>query len=81
MGLTPQHFHTIPTSCAILLPLTQYALCCVQRRVVEGSGVSSGAWEGSAFCCAWRVSYVEVCYNVVAILSMAVMAVCRNYIA
>ena len=48
---------------------------------MEGSGVSSGAWEGSAFCCAWRVSYVEVCCNVVAILSMAVMAVCRNYIA
>ena len=25
----------------------------------------------SAFCCAWRVSYVEGCRNVVAILSMA----------
>ena len=36
---------------------------------------------GSAFCCAWRVSYVEVCCNVVAILSMADMAVCRNCIA
>ena len=23
MGMTPQHFHTIPTSCAILPPLTQ----------------------------------------------------------
>ena len=24
-SMTPQHFHTIPTSCAILPPLTQYA--------------------------------------------------------
>ena len=42
---TPQHFHTIPTSCAILPPLTQICfvfVSCVQRRVVEGSGVSSG---------------------------------------
>jgi len=23
MGMTPQHFHTIPTSCAIMPPLTQ----------------------------------------------------------
>ena len=44
-SMTPQHFHTIPTSCAILPPLTQicYAfVSCVQRRVVESSGVSSG---------------------------------------
>ena len=43
MGLTAQHFHTIPTSCGVLLPLTQYALfvSCVHRGVVEGSGVGS----------------------------------------
>ena len=43
--MTPQHFHTIPTSCAILPPLTQICfvfVSCVQRRVVEGSGVGSG---------------------------------------
>ena len=35
MGMTPQHFHTIPTSCAILPPLTQICfvfVSCVQRR-------------------------------------------------
>ena len=42
MGLTPQHFHTIPTSCAILLPLQFVFVSCVERRVVEGSGVGSG---------------------------------------
>ena len=44
MGMTPQHFHTILTSCAILPPLTQIwfvFVSCVQR-VVEGSGVGSG---------------------------------------
>ena len=46
MGVTAQHFHTIPTSCGVLLPLTQYALfvSCVHRGVVEGGG------EGSAGC-------------------------------
>ena len=43
LGMTPQHFHTIPTSCAILPPITNM-LCvfvsCVQR-VVEGSVVGS----------------------------------------
>jgi len=43
MEMTPQHFHTIPTSCAILPPLIYtYMLCmfvsCVQG-VVEGSMV------------------------------------------
>ena len=41
-GKSPQHFHTILTSCAILLPLTQIYfvfVSCVQRRVVEGNGV------------------------------------------
>ena len=45
MGMTPQHLHTIPTSCAILLPLTQICfvfVSCVQRRVFRGSGVGSG---------------------------------------
>ena len=44
-SMTPQHFHTIPTSCAILPPLTQICfvfVSCVQRRVVEGSGVGRG---------------------------------------
>ena len=45
MEITPQHLHTIPTSSTILLPLTQICfvfISCMQRRVVEGSGVSSG---------------------------------------
>jgi len=40
--MTPQHFHTIPTSCAILPPLRPICfvfVSCVQRRVVEGSVV------------------------------------------
>ena len=43
-SMTPQHLHTIPTSCAILPPLGQicYAfVSCVQKRVVEGSVVES----------------------------------------
>ena len=43
--MTPQQFHTIPTSCAIFPPLTQIGfvfVSCVQRRVVKGSGVGSG---------------------------------------
>ena len=43
--LDPKHFHTIPTSCAILPPLTQICfvfVSCVQRKVVEGSVVGSG---------------------------------------
>ena len=58
--MTPQHFHTIHTSCAILLPLTQICfvfVSCVQRRVVEGSEVGSGRRvvhfdvHGSELCC------------------------------
>ena len=37
MGMTTQYFHTIPTSCAILLPLSYTNN--VQWRVVEGSVV------------------------------------------
>ena len=34
-SMTPQHFHTIPKSCAILPPLTMHVfVSCVQRRVV-----------------------------------------------
>ena len=39
MGLIPQYFHNIPTPCAILP--TMPCVCCVHRRVVEGSGVGS----------------------------------------
>ena len=45
-SMIPQHFHTIPTSCAIIFATTYTnMLCvfsCVQRGVVEGSGVGSG---------------------------------------
>ena len=43
-SMTPQHFHTIPTSCGILPPLAQicYVFVSLQRRVVEGIGVGSG---------------------------------------
>ena len=40
MGMTPQQFHTIPTSCAIL-PTMFVFVSCVHRRVVEGSGMGS----------------------------------------
>ena len=59
MGMIPLHFHTIPTSCAILPPLTQIYfvfVSCVQR-VVEGSGVGSAGSvvhfdvHGSELCC------------------------------
>ena len=43
MGTTPQHIHTIPTSCAIC-QLCFVFVSCMHRRVVEGSG------EGSARC-------------------------------
>ena len=43
MGKTPQHIHTIPTSCAIL-PTMFCVFSCVYRMVVEGSG------EGIAVC-------------------------------
>jgi len=32
MGMTPQHFHTIPTSCAILPPLTQICFVFICRE-------------------------------------------------
>ena len=39
MGMTQQYFHTISTTCAILP--TMPCVCCVHRRVLEGSGVGS----------------------------------------
>ena len=39
MGMTPQYFHTIPTSCAILPPICLVFIC-GHRRVVESSGVA-----------------------------------------
>ena len=69
--MIPQHFHTIPTSCAVLPPLTQicFVFVSVQRRVVEGSGVDSSHFD---------VSYILGCCNVVAILNMAEM-VCLDH--
>ena len=49
MEMTSQHFHTIPTSCAIL-----HVSSC-EQRVVEGSVVGSA---GSACWCVWGVGYV-----------------------
>ena len=72
--MTPQHFHTIPTSCAILPPLTQICyvfVSCVQIRVVEGSGVSTGGCVVHFDVHGEWVTYVVGCWNVVAILSMA----------
>ena len=72
MGMTPQHIHTIPTSCAIS-PLLIYIcllVVCRELRVVEGSGV------GSSGCVVhFNVHGVVVVGGciVVAILSMADM--------
>jgi len=59
MGMTPQHFHTISTSCAILPPCTYTNMLCVflscVQRVVEGSVVGSAE---SACWRAWGVGYV-----------------------
>ena len=35
-SVTPQHFHTIPTSCAILPPLTQICFVCLLVVCREG---------------------------------------------
>ena len=76
MGMTPQHFHTIPTSCAILP--TMLCVSCVHSRVVEGSGLGSAGCMFSACWCAWRLSCVWGGCNEIAILSMADM-VCLVY--
>jgi len=41
-GMTPQHFHVIPTSCTILLPLTQ--ICFVCLLVVCREGLWKAVW-------------------------------------
>ena len=46
---------------------------CEQRRVVEGSGVSSGGCVVDFDVHGRRVSYVVGCCNAVAVLSMADM--------
>ena len=38
MRTTPQHIHTIPTSCAILPTMLCVFVSCVHSRVVEGVG-------------------------------------------
>ena len=72
MGMMPQHFHTIPTSCAILPPLTQICFVCllvvcrgVWKRVVLGVHVDV---HGE-----WVMLLVAAMYNVLAVLSMADM--------
>ena len=49
MGMTPQHFHTIPSSCAILLPLTQI---CSARFLIVCRGLWKAVW--------WEVLGVHV---------------------
>ena len=56
MGTTPQHFHTIPTSCASLPCVSS-----VHRRVIEGSGLGSAGCVGHVDVHALRVSCVVDC--------------------
>ena len=75
MGMTPQHFHTFPTSCAILPPLTQILFAFV---VVCRGGLWKAVWwvvlgvhvdvHGE-----WVMLWMATMYNVLAILSMAGM--------
>jgi len=44
-SMTPQHFHTIPTSCAILPPLT---MCSVLNTSAQTELISDYCW--SFFC-------------------------------
>ena len=73
MGMTPQHFHTIPTSCAFLLPLTQICLVCLLV-------VCRGLWKAVWWVVLgvhvdvhedWVMLWVAAMYNVLVILSMA----------
>ena len=52
----------------ILCHFAMLSVCCVQRRVVEGSGIGSGGCVVH-----FDVNYVVGCCIVVAILSMAEM--------
>ena len=73
--MTPQHFHTIPTSCAILLLLTQIYFACLLA-------VCRGLWEAVWWVVLgvhvdvhgeWDTLWVTAMYNVLAILTMADM--------
>ena len=63
MGMTPQHFHTIPTSCAILPLLTQICFVCL-LAVCRGLWKSVVGSAGTACWCAWGVGYVVGVCNV-----------------
>ena len=72
MGMTPQHFHTIPTSCAIWPPLTPICFACF---LVVCRGLWKAVWwvvlrvhvdvDGE-----WVMLWVAAMYNVLAVLSM-----------
>ena len=73
--MTPQHFHTIPTPCAILLLLTQICFACLLA-------VCRGLWEAVWWVVLgvhvdvhedWVTLWVTTMYNVLVILSMADM--------
>ena len=73
MGMTSQHFHTIPTSCTILPSLTQICLVfvsCVQR-VVQGS--VKGSVVHVDVHGEWVMLWMAAMYIVVAIQTMADM--------
>ena len=79
MGMTPQQFHTIPTSCAIF---AKYALCLL-LVVCTGELWKAVGWVVLGVECMLMcrgVCYVVGGCNVVAILSMADMVCleCRN---
>ena len=73
MGMTPQYFHIIPTSCATLPPLTQICFVCLLA-------VCRGLWKAMWWVVLgvhvdvhgeWVMLRVAAMYNVLAILSMA----------
>jgi len=65
MGMTPQHFYTIPTSCAIL------PIICTPQNSLHALSLYSLCSHVDVH--AWRVSYVVGGCNVVATLNMADM--------
>ena len=60
VGTTPQHFHTISTSC-VILP----CVSCVHMRVIEGSGLGSAGCVVHVDLHAWRVRCVRDHYNAI----------------
>ena len=74
--MTPQHFHTIPTSCAILPPLTQICFVCL---LVVCRGLLKAVWwvvlgVHVDICMGeWVLLWVAAMYNVLAVLSIADM--------